>query len=177
MNTFVPEIKEHLKNRLIPFWESLKDQEYGGYYSWLDYDLKLDRKYEKGCILNSRILWFFSNAYALFKEEHLKEDADHAYEFLKNHCIDREYGGVFWSVTFDGKPKDTTKHTYNQAFAIYALSSYYDATGCKDALDIARGIQLLIEEKMTDAYGYLEAFTRDFQPESNEKLSENGVLA
>ena len=177
MNTFVPEIKEHLKNRLIPFWESLKDQEYGGYYSWLDYDLKLDRKYEKGCILNSRILWFFSNAYALFKEEHLKEDADHAYEFLKNHCIDREYGGVFWSVTFDGKPKDTTKHTYNQAFAIYALSSYYDATGCKDALYIARGIQLLIEEKMTDAYGYLEAFTRDFQPESNEKLSENGVLA
>ena len=155
MNTFVPEIKEHLKNRLIPFWESLKDQEYGGYYSWLDYDLKLDRKYEKGCILNSRILWFFSNAYALLKEEHLKEDADHAYEFLKNHCIDREYGGVFWSVTFDGKPKDTTKHTYNQAFAIYALSSYYDATGCKDALDIARGLQLLIEEKMTDAYGYL----------------------
>lgn len=177
MNTFVPEIKEHLKNRLIPFWESLKDQEYGGYYGWLDYDLKLDRKYEKGCILNSRILWFFSNAYALLKEENLKEDADHAYEFLKNHCIDREYGGVFWSVTFDGKPKDTTKHTYNQAFAIYALSSYYDAIGCKDALDIARGLQLLIEEKMTDAYGYLEAFTRDFQPESNEKLSENGVLA
>ena len=177
MNTFVPEITEHLKNRLIPFWESLKDQEYGGYYGWLDYDLKLDRKYEKGCILNSRILWFFSNAYALLKEEHLKEDADHAYEFLKNHCIDREYGGVFWSVTFDGKPKDTTKHTYNQAFAIYALSSYYDATGCEDALDIARGLQLLIEEKMTDAYGYLEAFTRDFQPESNEKLSENGVLA
>lgn len=54
MNTFVSEIKEHLKNRLIPFWESLKDQEYGGYYSWLDYDLKLDRKYEKGCILNSQ---------------------------------------------------------------------------------------------------------------------------
>ena len=25
--------------------------------------------------------------------------------------------------------------------------------------------------------GYLEAFTREFQPESNEKLSENGVLA
>ena len=69
---------------------------------------------------------------------------------------------MFWSVTFDGKPKDTTKHTYNQAFAIYALSSYYDATGYKDALDIARGLQLLIEEKMTDAYGYLEAFTRIF---------------
>ena len=177
MNTFVQEIEEHLKTRLIPFWESLKDQKYGGYYGWLGYDLKLDKEYEKGCILNSRILWFFSSAYELLKEKNLKEDADYAYEFLKNYCIDREYGGVFWSVTYDGKPKDTTKHTYNQAFAIYALSSYYNATGCKDALDIVRGLQLIIEEKMTDAYGYLEAFTRDFQPESNEKLSENGVLA
>ena len=35
----------------------------------------------------------------------------------------------------------------------------------------------MIEEKCTDDQGYLEAFTRDFQPESNEKLSENGVLA
>lgn len=177
MNTFVQEIEEHLKTRLIPFWESLKDQKYGGYYGWLGYDLKLDKEYEKGCILNSRILWFFSSAYELLKEKNLKEDADYAYEFLKNYCIDREYGGVFWSVTYDGKPKDTTKHTYNQAFAIYALSSYYNATGCKDALDIVRGLQLIIEEKMTDEYGYLEAFTRDFRPESNEKLSENGVLA
>ena len=177
MNTFVQEIEEHLKTRIIPFWESLKDQKYGGYYGWLGYDLKLDKEYEKGCILNSRILWFFSSAYELLKEKNLKEDADHAYEFLKNYCIDREYGGVFWSVTYDGKPKDTTKHTYNQAFAIYALSSYYNATGCKDALDIVRGLQLIIEEKMTDEYGYLEAFTRDFRPESNEKLSENGVLA
>ena len=177
MNTFVQEIEEHLKTRLIPFWESLKDQKYGGYYGWLGYDLKLDKEYEKGCILNSRILWFFSSAYELLKEKNLKEDADYAYEFLKNYCIDREYGGVFWSVTYDGKPKDTTKHTYNQAFAIYALSSYYNATGCKDALDIVRGLQLIIEEKLTDEYGYLEAFTRDFRPESNEKLSENGVLA
>ena len=177
MNTFVQEIEEHLKTRLIPFWESLKDQKYGGYYGWLGYDLKLDKEYEKGCILNSRILWFFSSAYELLKEKNLKEDADYAYEFLKNYCLDREYGGVFWSVTYDGKPKDTTKHTYNQAFAIYALSSYYNATGCKDALDIVRGLQLIIEEKMTDEYGYLEAFTRDFRPESNEKLSENGVLA
>ena len=32
------------------------------------------------------------------------------------------------------------KHTYNQAFAIYALSSYYDASGDKEALDIAFSI-------------------------------------
>ena len=54
------EIREHLKNGIIPFWEGLKDEEFGGYYGYMDYDLKLDKKFEKGCILNSRILWFFS---------------------------------------------------------------------------------------------------------------------
>lgn len=34
-----------------------------------------------------------------------------------------------------------------------------------------------IEEKCRDSNGYLEAFKRDFTPSSNEKLSENGVLA
>ena len=32
---------------------------------------------------------------------------------------------------------ELSKHTYNQAFAIYALSSYYDATGNEEALEIA----------------------------------------
>ena len=34
-----------------------------------------------------------------------------------------------------------------------------------------------IEESCTDAFGYLESFTRDWKPEDNEKLSENGLLA
>jgi N-acyl-D-glucosamine 2-epimerase len=80
-------------------------------------------------------------------------------------------------VTYDGKPLDTTKHTYNQAFAIYALSSYYDTTGNEEALEIAKGLQKIIEEKCTDEFGYLEAFNRNFQPEENDKLSENGVIA
>lgn len=72
---------------------------------------------------------------------------------------------VLVSVTYDGKPSDTTKHTYNQAFAIYALSSYYDATGNKEALEIARCLQKVIEDRCTDEYGYLEAFNRKFEPE------------
>ena len=171
------EITKHLTDDIIPFWKNLRDDEFGGYYGYLDYDLKLDKKAEKGCILNSRITWFFSNAYTLLKDKSLLEEADHGYEFLKEHCIDKEYGGIYWSMKYDGTPLDTTKHTYNQAFCIYALSSYYEASGKQEALDLARKLYKLIEEKCTDDQGYLEAFTRDFQPESNEKLSENGVLA
>lgn len=174
---FAEEVKEHLTKDLIPFWENLKDDTYGGFYGYLGYDLVLDKKAEKGCILNSRILWFFSNAYLLLKEEKLLACAQHAFHFLKEHCVDRENGGIFWSLYYDGRPDDTTKHTYNQAFAIYALSSYFDASGDEEALVEAEKLYRIIEEKCRDEYGYLESFNIRFEPESNDKLSENGVIA
>ena len=174
---FVTEIKEHLVNDLIPFWQGLKDEENGGFYGYLSYDLKLDKRAVKGCILNSRILWFFSNAYMLLGDSSLLKSATHAYQFLKDYCVDNEFGGVFWSLTYDGTPEDTTKHTYNQAFSIYALASYYDASKNPEALEIAWKLYDLVESKCKDKYGYLEAFTRSFEPEENDKLSENGVIA
>lgn len=171
------EVKEHLKNDIIPFWQSMKDEVYGGFYGYLGFDLKLDKEAVKGCILNSRILWFFSNAYMVLGEKSLLESARHAFLFLKEYCVDREYNGVYWSLNYKGEPEDTTKHTYNQAFAIYALSSYYDASHDKEALEIAHNLYHLIETKCKDEYGYLEAFSRDFEPVDNNKLSENGVLA
>ncbi len=173
----VNEIREHLTKVLIPFWKGMRDDEYGGYYGWLGYDLKLDKKAVKGCILNSRILWFFSNAYLLLQEASLLDEARHGYEFLKQYCLDQENGGVYWSVTYDGKQEESLKHTYNQAFAIYALASYYNASGEQEALKIAIDLFHLIEQKCIDEFGYLEAFTADFKPMDNEKLSENGVMA
>lgn len=171
------EIEKHLSQKLIPFWKSLRDDIYGGYYGWMSYDLQLDRKAEKGCILNSRITWFFANAYTLLQDPQLLAEAEHGYLFLKDHCMDPENGGIFWSLNYDGTPADTTKHTYNQAFCIYALASYYEASKDAEALELAVRIFHLIEEKCRDEVGYLEAFTIDFKPQSNEKLSENGIIA
>ena len=173
----VNEIKEHLISDIIPFWGNLKDGSFGGFYGEMDYDLKLYQKADKGCILNSRILWFFSNAYLTIQDKTCLENARHAYEFLKNAFYDTENGGVFWSVTYDGKPRDDTKHTYNQAFAIYALASYYGASKDQEALKLAYAIVDKVETVCKDEGGYLEAFDRNFTPASNEKLSENGVMA
>lgn len=162
---------------IIFFWKKLHDPEFGGFYGYLSQDLVLDKEAEKGCILNSRILWFFSEAAMLLGREDLRREADHAYAFLISHCLDRENGGVYWSLHYNGAPTDTTKHTYNQGFAIYALSAYYRLTGKEEAKQAAFAIFRLIEQNCRDEEGYLEAFTRDWQPESNEKLSENGVLA
>lgn len=171
------EMREHLTKEIIPFWKGLKDEENGGFYGFVGPDLQVDRKAVKGCILNSRILWFFSNAYMTLQDETLLPYAEHAYRFLVEHCLDKEYGGVFWSVSFDGQPEDTTKHIYNQAFAVYALSSYYDASKDMEAKKTAFELFQIIEEKGFDEGGYKEALDRSFAPTDNDKLSENGVMA
>lgn len=173
----VEEIRNHLTDYIIPFWKKLRDDENGGYYGYMDHDLKVDKKAVKGCILNSRITWFFANAYMTLKDESLLEEAKHGYEFMQKYCVDKEKGGVYWSVAYDGTPEDTTKHTYNQAFSIYALSSYYDASGDEEALKTAMDLFHIIEGRCMDEIGYKEAFDREFKEIENDKLSENGVIA
>lgn len=171
------EMEQHLTEKLLPFWKNLRDIKSGGFYGYMGTDLRVVPEAEKGCILNSRILWFFSNAYLTLKDESLRPYAEHAYRFLTEYCVDKKEGGVFWSVNYDGTPSDTTKHTYNQAFAIYALSSYYDAFHEEEALKLALELFRLVELKCRDEYGYKEAQSREFFAVSNEKLSENGVMA
>lgn len=173
----VEEIRSHLTDCIIPFWKGLRDDVNGGYAGYMDYDLNVDRKAVKGCILNSRITWFFANAYMALKDESLLAEARHGYEFMQKYCVDQEKGGVYWSVNYDGTPEDTTKHTYNQAFSIYALSSYYDASKDMSALRTAMELFHIIEERCMDEIGYKEAFDREFHEIENDKLSENGVIA
>ena len=174
---FADEIKNHLTGNLIPFWKGLIDRDFGGYYGFSDFDHKVNKKYEKGCILNSRILWFFSTCADLTDDKECIGYAEHAYDFLKSAFLDKENGGVYWSVTYDGVPLDTTKHTYCQAFAIYALAAYYKVSADEKSLGIANDLVKIIEQRCRDRGGYLEAFNSDFSPASNEKLSENGVMA
>lgn len=174
-NKFKMEVEE----RILPFWLSLYDDEYGGLFGRVDFDYNIIKNSDKGCIFISRVLWFFSNALieGIGDKEDIRFKADSTYNFLLNHCIDKLNGGVFWSVSRNGIVSDSTKHTYNIAFAIYALSSYYKATGDKKSLDKAFELFNLIESKCKDGKGYLESFSVDFKPLINDKLSENGIIA
>ncbi len=175
-------IKE-LTGHIIPFWDKLRDDENGGFTGQVGYDLTVDKKGDKGVILNSRILWFYSSVYLTFRDsdaqlaEKALDNAAHAYEFLRDKCVDRDFGGVYWMMKYDGEPCDTMKHTYNQAFAIYALSTYFEASGCEEALDLAFELFDTVEEKCTDDVAYMEAFDREWQLIENDALSENGLMA
>lgn len=168
---------EHLENQLIPFWRSMRDEEMGGYFGQRDYSLEIDYDAHKGAVYMSRVLWFFSNAYMLLGNDELLDDADHAYEFIRDKMIDKENGGIYWSVMRDGGMCDVSKHTYAQSFAVYALSSYAKASGEKEPLELALEIFDTIETKCRDGERYHEALTDAFVPVINIRLSENGVIS
>ncbi|MBD5082191.1 MAG: N-acylglucosamine 2-epimerase [Ruminococcaceae bacterium] len=177
LNGFKEEIKSELENHIIPFWNELCDYEKGGFYGYMSSDLELDKNAEKGVILHSRILWFYSNCYLTLKREDCLEKAKHCFEFLKNYCVDRDQGGVYWLMNADGTVSDSMKHTYCQAFFIYAMASYYDASKDKEALELAMSVFNTVETKCVDDIAYLEAQSKEFELVENDALSENGLMA
>lgn len=174
---FRARLDEMLNQDILPFWLSLIDRENGGFYGQVDNDGTVHRDAAKGVILHSRILWTFSEAYRLTGKVEYKEAADHAYRFLTGKAWDPEYQGLYWMLDGRSAPLLDFKHSYNQAFGVYAFSAYYQATKREEALDYARKLFRLIESVWNDGTGYLEQLTRGYQPMNNEELSENGILA
>ena len=177
------EMLDVLENNILRFWlDRMQDTENGGFYGRMDGHRQIHPKAEKGAILNARILWSFSAAFRVLSEvrgeslevrEYL-EAATRAKDYLIDHFIDPEYGGVYWSVDYKGNPLDTKKQFYAIGFAIYGLSEYARATGDREALDYAIALFETIEEHAFDCEynGYIEACTRDWGTIADMRLSE-----
>jgi mannobiose 2-epimerase len=80
---------------------------------------------------------------------------------------DEKNGGFYWEVDVTGREKLLRgKHLYGQAFALYALSEYYLASGKPEALDLANQLFNIMETRAHDKTygGYLEWFKEDWTP-------------
>ena len=164
-----------LEDVILKFWqERMVDHEHGGFYGRIDGHNTLHPDAPKGAILNARILWSFAAAARVLHNTPYRILAARAYDYLMQRFIDREYGGVYWSLNADGTPLDTHKQIYAQAFALYGLAEYVRLTGNKEALQAAVDLFYLIEKHGRDRAfgGYTEATTRDWQPLDDMRLSE-----
>jgi mannobiose 2-epimerase len=127
---------------------------------------------EKFLTVQGRQLWFFSTLaqHGIEKEAALAA-AKTGFEFLEKHMLDRKHGGYFSKVSDDGKPVDTRKHVYLNAFALYGLVAYYRATKDEDALKSAQALFQVLEEKAHDSDhgGYNEFFSEDWRPIKDKK--------
>jgi len=119
----------------------------------------------KAGILNARLVWTFSAAYRVLKDEQYQTLANRAQRYFLDHFIDPEYGGSFYTVTASGEPLDMQKDTYQNSFAVYGLSEHYYATGNKESLDAAIDVYQKLIEHAYDAEhgGFIESFTREWQ--------------
>ena len=165
-----------LENNILNFWtEKMSDHANGGFYGRIDGYGKLHPEADKGAILNARILWTFSAAYRVLGNEIYLMMATRTKDYFINHFIDKEYGGVYWSVDYKGNPVDTKKQFYAIGFALYGFSEYARATGDRETLYYALQLFNCIEEHALDKKynGYIEAMTRDWQPIADMRLSEH----
>lgn len=168
------ELKLELQSILSYWMENTVDQKRGGFIGQIDYNNNTNEEAEKGSVLNARLLWTFSAAYKIsHNREHL-DTAKRAFEYISIYFHDVEFGGIFWSINPDGTPKDTKNQIYALAFVIYGLSEYFSVTRDKKALEMAIDLYKKIQKYSYDSLngGYLEAFTRDWQPIEDLRLSE-----
>ena len=151
----------------------MMDPKNGGFYGRIDGYGNLHPEADKGAVLNTRILWTFSAAARQTGDLPYRAVADRAYQYLMQYFLDEAEGGVFWMLDFRGQPVEPKKQVYAQAFAVYALSEYYLLTGQPEALQQAQEIFWLIEQYSRDKVkgGYFEAFSRDWSPLTDLRLS------
>lgn len=175
INNLKAEMQDILENNILRFWlDKMQDSKNGGFYGRINGRMQLYPEAEKGAILNARILWAFSAAYRVLQKTDYLEAATRAKDYLIEHFIDKEYGGVYWSVDYKGNPLDTKKQFYAIAFAIYGLAEYVRATDDREALEYALDLYDCIEEHAWESEhnGYIEACTREWDEIADMRLSE-----
>ncbi|MEO1021540.1 MAG: AGE family epimerase/isomerase [Bacteroidota bacterium] len=169
------EMKGELLDNILAYWEQhTVDRTYGGFIGEIDHQNRMVPEADKGGILHARILWTFSAAYRFAQNPAYKSLAYRAFTYLKEKFIDTAYGGMYWALDYKSAPSDRKKHLYAQSFAIYGLTEYYAAFEEEEALNMAKSIFKLIEEKGFDAthLGYEEAFSEQWTLEKDARLSE-----
>jgi len=168
------QVETELRTNILPFWlKHAVDEQYGGFRGQIASDLTIDPFAHKGLILNARILWAFSKAFSVYGEDVYLQTARRAFDYVIERFWDTEYDGFFWTLDYLGRPVESKKRIYGQAFVVYSLAEYYRATNDQGALTRALRLFEAIEAASHDALhqGYFETYERDWELAREQRLS------
>ena len=168
--------QKELHENILDFWIKYGiDKNSDGFYGAADLQGNPVLYAPKSCVLNARILWTFAEAAKNFGSTKYAEVAKRAFHVLQNHFEDKVSGGYFMSINKQNRPLDTVKHTYAQAFVLYALSKYYEFQPSKKLRSQIDSYFDFLEEKTKDSAnpGYYEAFTREWDLYSENRMADN----
>lgn len=175
LREFRDELESELTDNILSWWKTyVPDEEHGGFYGHITHRNKAKKGAGKGAIMNARILWTFSAAYRMSPDPSYREMAQRAYDYILEHFLDTEFGGVYWELDHQGQVKSARKQIYAIAFAIYALSEFHMAFENPEALDKAASLYRDLETHALDRVhrGYTEALSRSWKPVEDMRLSE-----
>lgn len=165
---------------ILDFWAyNAYDQDSNLFFGRIDNEGNIFAKEPLGSVLYTRILWSFSAGYSYTRNPIYKERALQSYKVIKDYFFDPKYGGLYWSVAPNGEPLEQRKQIYAQAFGIYALVELYKIEPNKVILNDAIELFNLIESHSYDIdnKGYIDAFSFDWQPVKDMRLSEKDMNA
>lgn len=173
---YAAELEAELRE-ILGYWITNTIDPRGGFFGRIDQNNIADLDAPKGAVLNARILWTFSAAFRHGRNPSYLQTASLAYDYIVRHFIDHENGGVYWTVDAAGNPLETKKQIYAQAFMVYAMAEYFRATETAQSLQIAIAIYKLIQRYGYDKVhgGYIEAFSLDWKPADDMRLSAKDV--
>ena len=162
-------LREDLLHRWYP---RAVDADSGGFLSQFTYRFEPDGAQEKMIVTQARHVWTTARAAQFFPAEPMYLRASkHGFLFLRDRMWDHEKGGFFWLVTRGGTPKEEApsrivKQAYGEAFAIYGLAGYYDASHDTRALALAKDTFHWLERHAHDpeSGGYFNYMERDGTP-------------
>jgi mannobiose 2-epimerase len=167
-------------HRIAQWWlDNTVDRTNGGFVGEVDYYGRALAGANKGIILHSRILWFFSTAARIKQVPAYRDAAERAFHYLLNHFDDPEHGGAYWELAADGSPVDCKKQTYALCFCIYGFIAYFRLTADAQAQQKTLQYFDLIETHARDPQfgGYFEAFERDWRVREDVRLAADEMNA
>jgi mannobiose 2-epimerase len=152
LNGFSEAVSRELTTGLLPYWLAhTPDERHGGFVGRITHDGLLVPDAPKGAVLNARILWAFAAAARVLGGAEHVHTAERAFRYLEDHFWDPEHGGIFWMVDHAGRPLETKKQVYAQAFAVYALAEHFRLTGREPVLGRAVHLFEILEAHALDA--------------------------
>lgn len=173
LQTLKQELETELQSILQYWMTNTPDLAQQGFYGRIDENNIPDLHAPKGSVMHARILWTFSAAYNHDPRSEYLAMADRAYDYISHYFTDKDFGGIYWSVDSKGNPLDTKNQVYALAFVIYACSEYFQCKRDESVRKYAIGLYKLIQRYSYDPGrgGYLEAFTREWNPIADQRLS------
>jgi mannobiose 2-epimerase len=166
-------------DRIVDWWAAKAPDRNGGFVGEISADGAALPDADKAVVLNLRLLWFFSSAYARSGSPACRELAQRAADYVADRFVDPRHGGLYWMLDAQGRPLDQRKLAYAQAFGVYAFAAHFDATGAQASLAGALGLYDVLERHFRDEQwgGYWDARAEDFSAVDDMRLSARDLNA